>query len=129
MIPDPGGADGGSPPRAPRILNPGRRGVAADLYLFPIRMPLEASLRGDRAYRLLRYEFDRLERKLGILSRAGYGEARLGDLQAAILRAGNACAEYMIRHLPEEEPTPAVVLERTLDADGSIVAESETEVQ
>lgn len=126
--------DVGTPPAPPppattvRLRNPGRRGYAADCYLFPVRMPLEESLRGDREYRRLRYEFDRLERRLSILSRSGYASARLKTVQDSILRAGNACAEYMIRHLPVAEPPPATILTRELGADGTLESESEVSV-
>lgn len=112
-----------------RIHNPGRRGLNAEGYRFPLRMPLESLFRDSVEYRILRWEFDAAERKLTLLTATRAPSSRLLRAQARITAASAKCAEFMLRNLPAQEPTGPTVLTRELDADGMLVSEVETPVE
>lgn len=121
MIPD--------APAPKRIRNPGRRGLAAETYRFPLRMPLETLFRDNPKYRILRYAFDAAERKLAILQATGAPTGRLKTASARLNAASGKCAEFVLRNLPQVEPAGPVVLTRELESDGTLTSETETPVQ
>jgi hypothetical protein len=112
------------------LRNPGRRGITADLYAFPVRLPMEAPFVRHPEYRRLRYAFDVAERRISRLTAVGASSQRIGDAQQVVNVAGAAIAGFLLRHVGQEETPPApVVLTRELDADGTLVSETETPVE
>lgn len=113
------------PRKTAAVRNPGRRGLVAESYRFPLRMPFEAAFRDSQEYRILRYAFDAAERKLAILQAMGAPSGRLKTAAARLNAASGKCAEFMLRNLPETVPTGPTVLTRELEADGTLVSETE----